>query len=214
VPLEHVLGSEIGAFLKGVHEGKGVKFHLGASPKRILADKVELEGGRALPCDFVVLGVGVKPRVALAKEAGLGIDGGVVVDESLKTSAPDVWAAGDVARYDGKKRIEHWVTSERAGQHAAREMLRAPGAKAAPFRSVPFFWSMHHDVRLRYMGHIEGAPESIQVFGSLEGRDAAVLYKTKTNRAVATINRDAVGLAVEEALENGDLAAVDRLVSA
>jgi NADPH-dependent 2,4-dienoyl-CoA reductase/sulfur reductase-like enzyme/nitrite reductase/ring-hydroxylating ferredoxin subunit len=212
VPLEHVLGAEVGAFVRRVHEGKGARFHLGTSPKAIWEAAVELATGASLPCDLVVLGVGVKPRTALAEKAGLEVAGGVVVDASLKTSAADVWAAGDVARYDRTKRIEHWVTSERAGQHAAREMLRAPGSSPVPFRSVPFFWSVHHDVSISYIGHISGAAEATEIHGSLDGRDAAILYRLKDERAVATINRDAMGLAVEEAMGRGDLAAIERIV--
>jgi 3-phenylpropionate/trans-cinnamate dioxygenase ferredoxin reductase subunit len=197
--------------LRRVHEGKGVRFHLGTSPTAIHADRVDLASGGPLPCDFVVLGVGVRPRVALAEKAGLRVNGGVVVDASLRTSADGVWAAGDVARYDGTRRIEHWVTSERAGQHAAREMLRGATAKA-PFRAVPFFWSAHYDMTIRYVGHLSAPAESVEVHGSLDRLDAAVLYRTKTSRAVATVNRDAMSLEVAAAMERGDLDAVDRIV--
>jgi NADPH-dependent 2,4-dienoyl-CoA reductase/sulfur reductase-like enzyme/nitrite reductase/ring-hydroxylating ferredoxin subunit len=211
-PLEHVLGAEVGSFLKGVHEAKGVHFHLGTTPTAIHEDRVELASGTSLPAGLVVLGVGVKPRAALAEKAGLKVDGGVVVDASLRTSADGVWAAGDVARYDGTQRIEHWVTSERAGQHAAREMLRPSSSAPKEFRTVPFFWSAHYDLTIAYVGHLTGAPDAIEVHGSLERRDAAVLYRAKGSRAVATLNRDALSLAVEEAMAKGDLDAVDRLV--
>lgn len=213
VPLGRVVGDEVGAFLRTVHEGKGTTFHLGTKPKAIRESSVELESGEVLPADLVVLGVGVKPRIALAAAAGLEVDDGVVVDASLRTSAEGVWAAGDVARFpearSGKLvRIEHWVVAERQGQAAARAMLGQPST----FRDVPFFWSVHHDVILAYVGH---APkwDRVTVQGSLEKRDATIVYETGgTITAVATINRDTVSLAVEAALERGDRAAVERLV--
>jgi len=124
VPLGNILGAQVGAFVQKLHEEKGVRFHLGAQLRAIHADAVELEGGVRLPADVVVLGVGVKPRTELAQRAGLTVDNGVVVDSSLRTSAPDVWAAGDIARYPEARlgahvRIEHWAAAERQGQSVA-----------------------------------------------------------------------------------------------
>lgn len=212
-PLSRVLGDELGAFVRTVHEAKGVTFHLEKKPAKITQTTVELEGGESLACDLVVLGVGVKPRVDLAKAAGLPVDNGVTVDASLLVpSVGNVWAAGDVANRAGT-RIEHWALAERHGQHVAREILRKPSEGAKPFTDAPFFWSAHHDVTLSYVGHID-AIATIEVHGSLEARDAAVAYKDATGvtRAVVTINRDSVSLAVEAAIERGDHAAIDRLL--
>jgi apoptosis-inducing factor 3 len=214
-PLGRILGEEVGAFLRSVHEGKGTKLHLGTKPRAIREGYVELETGERLDAELVVVGVGVKPRSALAEQAGLKVDNGVVVDASLRTSAEGVWAAGDVARYPEARsgelaRIEHWVVAERHGQAAARAML----GQSTTFRDVPFFWSAHHDVTLSYVGH---APkwDQVTVYGSLEKRDATVVYeKERTIVAVATINRDAVSLAVEAALERGDQDAVSKLARA
>src|SRR5262249_40163073 len=138
-PLGRVLGDEVGRFVQKLHEAKGVTFHLGLTPKAISSSDVLLSNGAKLPCDLVVAGIGVKPRVALAENAGIKVDNGVVVDELLRTSAASVWAAGDVARLPDFRtgdamRIEHFVVAERQGQAAARAML----GKGTPYRDVPF----------------------------------------------------------------------------
>ncbi|HEY8076991.1 MAG TPA: FAD-dependent oxidoreductase, partial [Labilithrix sp.] len=209
-PLARVLGEELGARIKAIHESKGVKFHLGTTPKSIGASNVELADGTLLACDLVVLGVGVKPRVALAEAAGLTVENGVVVDGELRASAAGVWAAGDVARYPDARtgervRIEHWVVAERHGQHAARSML----GKGSAYRDVPFFWSAHHGVQISYVGHAEKW-DAIEVKGDLGKDDATVIYRRGGKvLAVATLNRDAVSLAVEAAMEKNDDAAVE-----
>lgn len=214
VPLARVVGEEVGAFVRGLHEAKGVRFHLGRKPAAIEEGGVSLDDGSRLACDFVVMGVGVRPRLALAEAAGLPIDRGLVVDEQLR-AAPGVWAAGDVARYPDPRsgravRIEHWVVAQRMGQAAARNMVGA----ARPYRDVPFFWSRHYDVSLHYVGHAEEW-EAIEVHGSLEGRDALVAYRQGGKvAAVVTVGRGRAGLEVEAAMERGDEAAVEALVRA
>ena len=214
VPLARVLGDELGAFVRTVHEAKGVRFHLGCKPATIGEGSVTLDDGTVLTCDFVVLGVGVRPRLALAEAAGLPVDRGVVVDEQLR-AAPGVWAAGDVARFPDWRsgqsvRIEHWVVAERMGQVAARNMLGA----ATPYRDVPFFWSAHFDVTLSYVGHAE-AWDSVEVRGSLEGRDALVAYRQAGRvAAVVTLGRDRASLKVEAAMQGGDEARLEELVGA
>ena len=209
VPLARILGIEVGAFVRRVHEAKGVKFELGHKPVRITAGAVELDDGRSLPAAIVVMGVGVKPRTELAAAAGLTIERGVVVDAQLRAAA-GVWAAGDIARYpwNGEMvRIEHWQVAVRHGQAAARAML-GRGWRA----DVPFFWSQHHDVTLGYVGHAEafGPPE---IHGDLDARDAHVVYRDDGKiRAVVTIGRDRLALEVEAAMERGDDSAIDRLV--
>jgi NAD(P)H-nitrite reductase large subunit len=128
IPLERVLGRELGEFVRRLHEQNGVHFRLSDSPRIIRKDRVELNSGQSLEAGLVVLGVGVTPRTTLAEKAGLTVDDGIVVDENLRTSAPDVYAAGDVARYSDpisgeRVRIEHWVVAERQGQAVARTML-------------------------------------------------------------------------------------------
>ena len=150
VPLGYILGKELGRFVQRLHEKHGVRFLLDTKPQKILDNKVEIGQGRSVDADLVVLGVGVSPRTSLADEAGIEVDNGVVVDEMLRTSASDVFAAGDIARYpepiSGEQtRIEHWVVAERQGQSVARSMLGIGG----PFRQTPFFWSQYA------RGHVE-----------------------------------------------------------
>jgi apoptosis-inducing factor 3 len=215
VPLARILGEDVGRFVKSIHEEKGVVFHLGTTPKSIGARSVELADGTTIECDVVVLGVGVKPRIALAEAAGLTIDNGVVVDELLRTSAPNVFAAGDVARYPDPRlgesiRVEHWVVAERQGQAVARTMLGA----TTPFRDVAFFWSNHHDVTLNYVGHASRFDE-VKIHGDLDKRDAAVSYRLGGKVvAVVTINRDLASLKVEAAMQKGDPDAIEAALNA
>ena len=209
VPLARVLGDEVGQFVQRVHEGKGVAFRLGRKPVKITADKVVLDDGSELPATVVVMGVGVKPRTELAEAAGLKIDRGVVADEHLQ-AAPNIWVAGDIARYPygGELvRIEHWQVAVRHGQAVAHAML---GNATAP--SVPFFWSQHHDVTLGYVGHAEKFDKPT-IVGSLDARDAHVIYRTAGKvTAVVTIGRDQLSLDVEAAMARGDQAKLDSLV--
>ena len=213
VPLGKVLGAEMGRFVQNLHEQHGVRFFLNAKPRAIREDRVELEDGQSVEADLVILGVGVSPRTALAEAAGLKVDNGVIVDETLRTSAADVFAAGDMARYpepvSGEAaRIEHWVVAERQGQSVARSMLGIGGA----YREAPFFWSQHYDVTISYVGH---APswDSCEIRGDLEKHDACAIYRRKGRTiAVATIGRDRFSLRVEAALEQGDAVALESVL--
>ena len=212
VPLAHVMGEQVGRYVQQLHEEQGVRFHLAAELRAIHEHELELASGR-LPADLVVMGVGVKPRTGLAQRAGLEVDNGVVVDSHLRASAPDVWAAGDVARYPEVRlgtrvRVEHWQAAERQGQAVAHDMLGLGG----PFNDVPFFWSQHYDVTLSYVGHAGGDAES-EVHGNLEQRDATVIYRSAGKvAAVLTLGRDKQSLEFESALERRDEAALDALV--
>ena len=211
-PLERILGPELGDFIRSLHEEHGVEFHLGRKPAAISATSVTLDDGRELPAALVVMGVGVRPLTALAEAAGLKVEKGVVVDEFLRTSAPDVYAAGDIARYPvpgGSQRIEHWVVAQQQGQVAARNMLGG----SERFRSVPFFWSSHYDVQLNYVGHAERW-DRIEVSGSIQGRDATVAYRDRGRIvAVVTVYRDRDSLLAEEAFARDDQAALERLLA-
>jgi NADPH-dependent 2,4-dienoyl-CoA reductase/sulfur reductase-like enzyme/nitrite reductase/ring-hydroxylating ferredoxin subunit len=213
VPLERVLGTEVGNFVQKLHEDQGVRFRFEANLRAIHADAVELEDGSKLPADLVVLGVGVKPRTDLAKRAGLALENGVVVDERLRASAPDVWAAGDIAFYPEarlgtKIRVEHWQAAQRQGQSAAADMLGV----GKPFNDVPFFWSAHYDVRLSYIGHA-GGDAQIEVLGRLADQDATVVYRQNDQvTALLTVGRDHQSLEIEAAMECKDWGAVDALL--
>lgn len=203
-PMERVLGPEMGDFVRALHEEHGVMFHLGDTVVAIDRKRATLKSGGVLEADAVVVGVGVRPRLALAEQAGLALDHGIVVDATLQTSVPGIYAAGDIARWPDPHskqniRVEHWVVAERQGQTAARNML---GANEA-FDAVPFFWSQHYDVPINYVGHAEKWDE-IAVHGDIAGRDCLLKYKSGGRvLAVASIYRDLDSLKAELAMEQG-----------
>lgn len=202
VPMQKVLGPELGRFVQGLHAAKGVIFHLGTTVAKLDGRRVSLADGSGLDVDLVVAGVGVRANLALAEQAGLAIDRGVVVDEYLQTSVPGIYAAGDIARWpdphSGQKiRVEHWVVAQRQGQVAALNML----GQRRRFDEVPFFWSQHYDVAIQYVGHAERW-DTVQVDGSPEARDCAVRYLAGGRvLAVVTIGRDVESLRAEMAME-------------
>jgi len=201
-PLERVLGRELGEFIRAIHEEHGVAFHLEETAMAIEGTNVKLKGGATLAADLVVVGIGVRPRLELAERAGLKIDRGVAVNEYLETSAPGIFAAGDIARWPDahageRLRIEHWVVAERQGQAAARNML----GQSRRFSDVPFFWSQHYDVPINYIGHAEKW-DALDVEGSIDKRDCLVRYRRGGKvLAVASILRDVDNLKEEAAME-------------
>jgi len=197
-----LMGPRIGDFVRGLHEEQGVIFHLEDTAIAVEARRVTLKSGGSIDADLVVAGVGVRPRLELAEQAGLAIDRGVSVNEYLQTTAPGVFAAGDIARWPDAHsgtaiRVEHWVVAQRQGQVAALNMLGAH----QKFDAVPFFWSQHYDVPINYVGHAE-AWDEIAFDGDVKARDCAVRFKSKGRvLAVASIYRDVESLAAEAAME-------------
>ena len=201
-PLERVLGREFGDLIRAIHEEHGVVFHLEETATAIEGRNVKLSGGTTLAADLVVVGVGVRPRIALVERAGLTIDRGVVVNEFLETSAPGIFAAGDIARWPDphtgeKLRIEHWVVAERQGQTAARNIL----GQRQRFSQVPFFWSQHYDMPINYVGHA-AQWDALEVEGDIKARDCLVRYRRAGKvLAAASIFRDVDSLKEEAAME-------------
>ncbi len=202
VPMARILGTELGSFIRSVHEQHGVTFHLGRAAAMIDEETVTLSDGTRIAADLVVVGIGVRPVTSLAEQGGLVLDRGVLVDEFLETSAPDVFAAGDIARWPDRHsgeqiRVEHFVVAERQGQTAARNML----GRREPFDAVPFFWTEQHDLGIAYVGHAEEW-DDVRIDGSIEARDCSVTYLRDGRKlAVAVIHRDLEGLRAEVEFE-------------
>ena len=213
VPLAKVLGAELGAMVQQLHERKGIVFHLQQTATSIEADAVVLKNGQRLSTDLVVVGIGVRPRLALAEAAGLTLDRGVLVDAYLQTSSPGIYAAGDIARWpdvhtSASIRVEHWVVAQRQGQTAARNML----GQQEKFDAVPFFWSKHYDLSVRYTGHAEQWDE-LTVDGSLAEHTGSVVFRRNDQTvAVASVQRDVDNLKAEVALEACDETTLGKLL--
>jgi NADPH-dependent 2,4-dienoyl-CoA reductase/sulfur reductase-like enzyme/nitrite reductase/ring-hydroxylating ferredoxin subunit len=201
-PMERVLGADMGDFVRALHEEHGVIFHLGDTVAAIDGKRATLKSGGVLEADVVVVGVGVRPRLALAEQAGLKMDRGVAVNEFLETSVTGIYAVGDIARWPDPHskdniRVEHWVVAQRQGQTAARNML----GQREVFDAVPFFWSQHYDVPINYVGHAEKWDE-IAIDGDIAGRDCLLKYKSNGRvLAVASIYRDLASLQAELNME-------------
>jgi NADPH-dependent 2,4-dienoyl-CoA reductase/sulfur reductase-like enzyme/nitrite reductase/ring-hydroxylating ferredoxin subunit len=201
-PMERVLGPEMGDFVRALHEEHGVIFHLGDTVTAIDGKRASLKSGGVLEAEIVVVGVGVRPRLALAEKAGLAINRGVTVNACLETSVSGIYAAGDIARWPDPHsreniRVEHWVVAQRQGQTAARNML----GQREIFDTVPFFWSQHYDVPINYVGHAEKWDE-VAIDGDIAARDCVLRYKSGGRTlAVASIYRDTASLQAEVAME-------------
>jgi len=205
VPMQRVLGPEVGEYLHRLHETKGVVFHLQQSVVAIDERKVTLKDGQAINADLVVIGIGVRPLIELAEHAGLRTDRGVSVNEYLETSIPGIFAAGDIARWPDPLtgddiRVEHWVLAQRQGQTAARNIL---GARER-FDAVPFFWTTQFDFTLNYIGHAEKW-DKLDLEGSIEDQDCKLTFqRAGKTLAVATIGRDRESLENEVAMERSN----------
>lgn len=194
VPLGGAIGPDLGRFFRSLHEDNGVQFRLPASAREITgqggsATGVLTDSGKQLPADVVVIAVGVVPDTALARSAGLEIRNGVLTDASLRTSAPDIFAAGDVANalhpFTGEHhRSEHWANALNGGKVAGKAML---GQEAA-LDAIPYFYTDQFDVSMEYSGFPTLAAESAPVIrGSLEAKEFVAFWQ-RDGRVVAGMN--------------------------
>lgn len=191
VPLERVLGAEVGAIYRDIHTDHGVRFLGGAGVEGFegsgRVERVRLSDGTAIDCDFVLVGVGVRPRTELAERAGLAVENGIVVDERLASSAPGVFAAGDVANarhpfYGTHIRVEHWANALNQGPAAARSML----GKGTAYERLPYFFSDQYDVGMEYSGHA-AAWDRVVFRGDPSAREF-IAFWLKDERVVAGMN--------------------------
>ena len=191
VPLQTVLGTEVGRMYADVHRDHGVELLTGTGVEAIegagRAERVRLEGGRTVECAAVLVGVGAAPRTALAEAAGLAVDNGVLVDATLRAGG-DVFAAGDIANaehpfYGRRVRVEHWANAVNQGPAAARAML----GRTEPFERLPYFFSDQYDVGMEYSGLAD--PEArIVVRGDLAAREAVVFWLGDDGAVMAGMN--------------------------
>jgi 3-phenylpropionate/trans-cinnamate dioxygenase ferredoxin reductase subunit len=183
VPLERVLGAEVGAIFAALHAEHGVELHLGVGVESFRGqrsvEEVVLADGTAVAGDVFVVGVGVTPRIELAEDAGIALDNGIVVDEYLSTSVPGIWAAGDVANayhpiFGTHIRLEHWSAALNQGPVAAKNML----GQGVAYRKVPYFYSDQYDLGMEYGGF---APtwDEIVYRGSRDDREVVVFWVDK-----------------------------------
>jgi 3-phenylpropionate/trans-cinnamate dioxygenase ferredoxin reductase subunit len=191
LPLEHVLGRELGRIYADVHRDQGVELIGGAALDRFeggaAVQRVRLADGRVLESDFVVVGVGVEPRIGLAQEAGIAVDNGIAVSERLETSVEGVFAVGDVANghnpfYGRRLRVEHWANALNQPPVAARAMLGRP----ASYERLPYFFSDQYDVGMEYSGYATQWDEVV-FRGDPDGREF-IAFWLDDGRVVAGMN--------------------------
>jgi 3-phenylpropionate/trans-cinnamate dioxygenase ferredoxin reductase component len=216
LPLERVLGPELGAVYRDIHADNGVELLTGAGLEAFegndAVERVLLADGRTIDCDFVVVGVGVTPRTELAEAAGLELDNGVAVSETLETSVPGVFAAGDVASawhpfYGRRIRVEHWANALNQGPAAARNML----GKAEPYARLPYFFSDQYDVGMEYSGHATRWDEV--VFRGDPGTREFVAFWLEGGRVVAGMNVNVwdVSASIQALIRSRERVDADRL---
>lgn len=192
-PLQRVLGAQLGAFYRDVHADHGVRMLLGQGVAAFegkpggAVHAVRTTSGTRVPCDVALVGVGVMPRDEITERSGIETGDGILVDEYLETSAPNVFAAGDVARayhplLERSVRVEHWANAQHQGAAAARNML---GARVA-YDRLPYFYSDQYDVGMEYNGH-GTAGDDVVIRGDLEGREF-IAFWLRNDRVAAAMN--------------------------
>jgi NADPH-dependent 2,4-dienoyl-CoA reductase/sulfur reductase-like enzyme/nitrite reductase/ring-hydroxylating ferredoxin subunit len=204
LPLAHILGDRLGAYMKSLHESREVRFLMERTVARIEGEPgskvVTLPDGTRLEAGFVVIGLGVSPAVEYLGGTGLVENGAVPVDSHMRTRAPDIFAAGDIAALPDpeweRRRVEHWVAAQRQGQRAALVMLDMDPGRP----EIDFFWSKQAGASLKYVGHAREYDQVVYRGVVEEGRFLAGYYRKGALKAAATI-----GMAL-------DLVAVERMM--
>jgi 3-phenylpropionate/trans-cinnamate dioxygenase ferredoxin reductase subunit len=194
VPLGRALSEEMGRIYAEIHRDEGVAIYTGEAIERFeggaRVERAVSSTGRALDCDFVVVGVGMEPATELAEQAGLAIDNGIVVNEYCETSSPDVYAAGDVANFyhpllGERIRVEHWANAQNQGVAAAKSML---GIRE-PYAEIPWFYSDQYKLNLQYLGHARSWDEVV-LRGDVASRKFSAFYLENGRiKAVLAVNR-------------------------
>ncbi|HEX6500307.1 MAG TPA: FAD-dependent oxidoreductase [Micromonosporaceae bacterium] len=193
LPLARVLGDEIATVFADLHRDHGVTFHFGTQVREVRGtgrvSSVVLDDGTTLPADVVVVGVGARPNVELAEQAGLTVGNGIVVDAGLRTGDQDIVAAGDVANVahpllGGYIRVEHWANALNSGPAAARAMLDLP----VSYDRLPYFYTDQYDLGMEYTGHAPlGSYDRVVVRGDLAKREF-IAFWTGGGRVLAGMN--------------------------
>jgi 3-phenylpropionate/trans-cinnamate dioxygenase ferredoxin reductase subunit len=216
VPLERVLGPQVGGVYRDLHAEHGVDLHLSTQIEAIVgkdaAQGVRTTNGAVIEGDLVVVGVGVSPRDELARDAGLTLENGIVVDEFLRTSAPDVFAAGDVAAtwnpmYNSRIRVEHWANALNQGQTAGRNMLD----QGTAYTKLPYFYSDQYDLGMEYNGYATDWDRMV-VRGDMSRREFLAFW-LKDGRVLAGMNANVwdQGEDIKALVRGGTTVDADRL---
>ena len=210
-PLARILGSRMSAMFSQLHRDNGVDLRCGVTISEIIGTSgrvtgVRLGDGTEIEADLVLVGVGISPETSLAETAGLAISNGITVDEHLRTSDPDVYAAGDVADafhplLGHRLRVEHWANARRQGAVAARSML----GQDVVYARLPYFFSDQYDLGMEYTGYVNPAGvEDVVVRGDLAGRRFVAFWLVDGRvRAGMSVNVWDATEAVEELITTG-----------
>jgi 3-phenylpropionate/trans-cinnamate dioxygenase ferredoxin reductase subunit len=209
-PLLQVVGEQIGATFATLHRDHGVDLRLGLGVTGFAGDgavsSVHVKGHASVPADVVLIAVGAAPNIALADVAGLKLaSGGIAVDATLRTSDPDIYAAGDVAAHDHPKyphrvRVEHWANAKDQGTHVARNLLGAE----EPYVLRPFFFSDQYDLGCEYRGFADPTKDRLVVRGDLKsGEFTAFWLRDGAVAAAMNVNQWDDGDALQELVDSG-----------
>ena len=194
LPLLRVLGEKVARVFADLHVSNGVDLRTEAKITEILtsngrATGVRLEDGTTFDADAVVVGIGVTPVIDLAKDAGLEVDNGVLVDASLRTSDPDIYAVGDIANHDHpvlghRIRVEHWATALNQPASAAAALL----GEDTKYTNLPYFFTDQYDLGCEYVGHATGSEEKVYIRGDLDKREFVAFWLNDSNQILAAMN--------------------------